>query len=375
MREFKVNSELITVHHAEGSINKYHGWPSVCKDDRGVIYAAASGFRITHVDPCGKNCMYLSFNEGKTWTPPVVVHDSYLDDRDTGITYIGDGKMVMSWFSLRYEDNCRGMQDYDWLNPAEKSIVKGVGDSWDYLPAEEVQGGSFVCTSYDYGVTWTKPVRVPVTAPHGPSVTADGTLVYMGKKMDPDYLADNPIVVYTSKDDGLTWEYTGSVPPGDDIIVENMHEPHVVELPGGRLMGAIRIHERKTQPDFTVYITFSDDKGKTWTKPYCTEVDGAPPHLLVHSSGAIVLSYSRRRAEGNRGERCAVSYDGGNTWAEDYNIDDDIRGGGDLGYPASVELSDGSILTVYYQCRPNEWNTSVLAKKWKLGADNNEEIK
>jgi hypothetical protein len=37
-----------------------------------------------------------------------------------------------------------------------------------------------------------------------------------------------------------------------------------------------------------------------------------------------------------------------------------------LGYPCSVELSDGSIMTVYYQKWPGEWRTSVLYSKWRL---------
>ena len=41
---------------------KYNGWPSVCKDDRGVLYAVASSMRLSHVDPCGKNCMYMSYD-------------------------------------------------------------------------------------------------------------------------------------------------------------------------------------------------------------------------------------------------------------------------------------------------------------------------
>ena len=51
---------------------KYNGWPSVCKDDRGVLYAAASSMRMSHVDPTGKNCMYVSFNEGKHGRPPLL---------------------------------------------------------------------------------------------------------------------------------------------------------------------------------------------------------------------------------------------------------------------------------------------------------------
>lgn len=348
---------------------KYNGWPSVCKDDRGLLYATASSMRMSHVDPTGKNCMWISRNEGKTWTPPMVVNDSYFDDRDTGITYLGNGRMVLSWFTLCYEDFCEGIQGYDWFPAPDKAISKGFGEMWKQLSEEDRKkgAGSFVKVSEDYGVTWSDPISVPLTAPHGPTACKDGSLVYMGKLMDPDYLAENPIVVYTSKDGGYTWEYTGTVPPGDDIIVQNMHEPHVVELPNGRLLGAIRIHERKSQPDFTVYVTHSDDKGKTWSTPVCIGCDGAPPHLLVHSSGAVICSYSRRRDdEIGRGERCCVSYDNGETWTEDYVVDDRIDKQLDMGYPASVELSDGSILTVYYQCLPGDWHTSVLSTRWKL---------
>lgn len=38
----------------------------------------------------------------------------------------------------------------------------------------------------------------------------------------------------------------------------------------------------------------------------------------------------------------------------------------DLGYPCSVELSDGSILTVYYQKLVPGKNTSVLWSRWRL---------
>lgn len=366
MLEIKPQVEHGIVNRATNSVFRYHGWPSVCKDHRGVLYAGASGMRIQHVDPSGKNCMYMSFNEGKTWTPPIVVNDSFIDDRDTGLWAWGEGKMIMSWFSLRYPDNCRPMQDYEWLGQAEKCIVKGIGDSWDYITPEElVTDGSFVKMSDDYGVTWSDPVRVPVTSPHGPVALADGSIVYMGKVMNPEYLAPNPICVYTSKDGGYTWEYTGTVPPGDDITNENMHEPHVIELPNGRLLGSIRIHGRETQPDFTVYITYSDDKGKTWSTPKCIGVDGAPPHLMLHSSGAIICSYSRRRSETDRGEYAVVSYDNGETWTENYELATEMKSG-DHGYPASVELSDGSILTVYYMSYGNEYHTSVLSTKWRL---------
>jgi len=349
----------------------YHGWPTVCKDDRGVLYATASSYRLSHVCPAGKNCMYMSFNEGKTWTPPIIVNDSNLDDRDMGIIYLGEGKMLVTWFSSFSEDYYDHIQEYDWFGDAHKALTMGFGNALRTVPEEEIKKdlGSFVKLSDDYGVTWSAPIRVPVTAPHGPCICKDGTIVYLGNRMDihSDENGNRPAVTAcVSTDGGNTWEIAGTVPDGDIITSINTYEPHVTELPSGRLLGAIRVHCNELDPFFTVFTTYSDDKGKTWSKPVCIGVDGSPPHLMVHSSGAVICSYSRR-TNGIRSERACVSYDGGETWTEDYTINDDLHYVCDMGYPASVELSDGTILTVYYQRAPGENPTSVLYSKWRLG--------
>ena len=99
------------------------------------------------------------------------------------------------------------------------------------------------------------------------------------------------------------------------------------------------------------------------------DVSGSPPHLLKHSSGALVCVYGRREAP--FGERALVSWDNGETWTEDYDLDNRAVGG-DLGYPCSVELDDGSILTVYYQKYYNDETgkyddkCSILYTRWTL---------
>lgn len=360
---------------------KYNGWPSVCKDDRGVLYAVASSMRLSHVDPCGKNCMYMSYDEGRTWTKPIVLNDSYVDDRDMGICYLGEGRLIVSWFSEAPTNYLDHMQEYDWLGDADKALVAGFSKAWKMFPKEEylALAGSFVMMSNDYGVTWSDPVRVPLFGPHGPSVCKDGTLVYLGNMLYNDsysYKDENgnevrpPITCYTSTDGGYTWSFAGEVPDakgprGETVTAHNMYEPHVVELPDGRLMGAIRTHNEDLDPAFTVFITYSSDKGKTWTAPKGIGVDGSPPHLMVHSSGAVICSYSCR-TDGIRCERAVVSYDMGETWTQDYALDHRIGNQKDMGYPASVELNDGSILTVYYQPDPDEYWTSVQCAHWKL---------
>ncbi len=368
MRELKAAGERYEVHRAGGTLFRYYAWPSVCRDERGTLYAVSSGFRVKHVDPTGKNCIYVSFNGGKSWTPPVVVNDSYLDDRDTGILYLGGGKMLISWFSSRYDDDCRRIQKVDWATPAEKALLYGYSDTLQYLPPDELRPGSYIKLSDDYGVTWSDRIRVPVTAPHGPVRLKDGSLLYIGKTWGDGWQCggDNPVSAYKSADGGKTWEYLSDIPLPDGVENNRAWEPHGAELPGGRIIAGIRVHDMV--PDFTVYTSFSDDGGHSWSVARPTGLDGSPPHFLVHSSGALLLTYARRRAAGNRGERCAVSYDGGETWATDYIIDPEADSGhaGDLGYPASAELDDGSVLTVYYQILPGDGAPSILAKKWRL---------
>ena len=355
-----------TVNRRTGTVFNYAGWPSVCKDDRGVLYCTASAMRIEHVDPAGKNCMFLSFNEGETWTCPIVVNDSYLDDRDAGIVYLGNGRLLMSFFNQNDAGKWSHVTGCDWMMAPKKATILGMGEVPSLIEPERIIEGNFVKISEDYGVTWSENIRVPMTAPHGANVSADGSPIFMGRitedKENPENV--NRIGFYHSADGGYSWTLRGIVPIPDDANTDMMHEPHVVELPNGRLLGAIRVHNRPVHPEFTVYTTFSDDGGYTWSMPKCTELDGSPPHLMVHSSGAVILSYGCRNGN-KKSERAAVSYDGGETWAEDYELNADIPYN-DLGYPATVELSDGSLLTVYYQCAPLDNWCSVLQTKWKL---------
>ena len=39
---------------------------------------------------------------------------------------------------------------------------------------------------------------------------------------------------------------------------------------------------------------------------------------------------------------------------------------GDLGYPATVELSDGSLFTVYYQAAVHDEPTGIMYTHWEL---------
>ena len=92
----------------------------------------------------------------------------------------------------------------------------------------------------------------------------------------------------------------------------------------------------------------SFDGGRTWTEAHPTLMWCHPPHLIQLRSGAVLNTYSWRRPP--FGQRACLSYDVGETWdvANEMVIRDDALNW-DLGYPASAELPDGTILTVCYQ--------------------------
>ncbi len=373
----EINSKYAQAEHGivnrvTGSLFSYQGWPSVCRDENGVLYAVASGFRMQHVCPFGKTVMYISRDGGRTWTPPVVINDTFTDDRDAGILYLGEGRILVTWFchaTQKYVDMELGNKkpNSTW-NTAEMkaTAVKGMIETTMQLPESERGGGSYIRISEDYGVTWGETVKVDVSAPHGPVKLRDGSILYLGKEMyneNAKYNQTGSIRAMKSTDGGYTWCDLGALTIPEGTFNYNFHEPHAIELPDGRILGIIRAERNNVPFGFTMYKTESCDGGKSWSPMECMNICGAPPHLMLHSSGALICSYGRRAKP--YGEHAIVSYDLGRTWSEDYTINDDVTEN-DLGYPCSVEMDDGSIMTVYYQRYKNDENTSILWSRWRL---------
>ena len=116
---------------------------------------------------------------------------------------------------------------------------------------------------------------------------------------------------------------------------------------------------------FTMYQSVSDDNGRTWSnvKQVISDTSGAPPHLFVHSSGVLISAFSRRTMP--CGIRLVMSTDGGETWSEEFSLYENHETD-DLGYPATTELPDGTLLTVFY-ARDNEEVPAVIRQqKWEI---------
>jgi hypothetical protein len=135
-----------------------------------------------------------------------------------------------------------------------------------------------------------------------------------------------------------------------------------VETPDGEIIVAIRAHDDPAYDHFGVYFTSSKDGGKTWSDLWSLGKIGSPPHLLLRRDGSIVVTYGRRSAP--FGIRAVVSYDGCRTFSEEFILSEARNG--DLGYPATTELADGSLVSVYYQPYGDDLRTSILYTKWRI---------
>ena len=335
----------------------------MCRDDDGVLYAVCSGHRIGHICPFGKNLMYKSFDEGESWSAPTIINDTALDDRDGGIVSLGGGKLLMTYFNHPRESF------YDerwWLHTCKdktlQALARGAVESWKAMPEEKFKSGSFIRKSIDGGRTWEKAIKVPVTAPHGPIKLRDGRLLYVGSPFYFEGYERGRLYVMESSDEGETWQQISTIDkPASEK--NDFYEPHCIELPNGRIFAAIRTQPTSDYLDIRLSGCFSDDGGHGWSEPVPLGIFGAPPHLLLHSSGAVVLTYGRRLAP--FGERARISYDNCLTFGEEIVISEEAKDH-DMGYPSTVELSDKSLLTVYYQKLPEDDFCSILYTKWKL---------
>lgn len=348
-----------TVKRFENTLFPYQGWPTVCRDKNGTLYVACSGHRVDHVCPFGKNYLYKSTDNGNTWSGPQIINDTFLDDRDAGIAADNNGNLVMSCFNHPLSFYQNYFKDRDKIKneyPAH-ALIQGMMEYCSTLPAEKFRYGSFTRRSTDGGATWEEAEKSPVTSPHGPVFLKSGELFWLGKEFYSGSLEKGQVYAcsYSDRD----WKIRGKITLPSDLSEELVHEPDVLELPNGELLGALRVH---TGNPFTIYLCRSSDGGVTWTEPQPTGIDGSPPHLMLHSSGAVIMTYARRAEPYS--ERAVISYDGGKSFGKEIILSTGKND--DLGYPSTVELDDGSLLTVYYQYDSRDDYASVMYTKWNI---------
>ncbi len=349
------------------SKHNYFGWPSVARLQNGKIAVVASGFRLHHICPFGKTVIAYSEDNGETYTAPAPIIDTVLDDRDGGIVPFGESGVIVTSFN-----NTVNFQ----RNIANKNTEKNAY-ALAYLdtvtPEEEQKAlGSTFRISFDCGVTFGEMFKSPITSPHGPVELVDGSLLWVGRTFsseDKQMLGVDRIEAHKINLDGTT-EYVGYIENIQDGDVQPLScEPHTLLCEDGRLLTHIRVQKSGEDRMFTIFQSESFDNGRTWTKPQqlIERLGGAPPHIFRHSSGMLICTYGYR--EKPYGIKAMFSKNSGKTWSIDHDVY--VNGGvsGDLGYPSTVELENGDMLTVFYAHPAEDTPAVIMQQKWRFEDD------
>lgn len=340
----------------------YGAWPDIIRAGNGDLLVTFCS-SDEHLGPDGKAVMLRSTDHGHTWTGPETIYDSPLDDRDIGLTVAPDGTLGLHIWTTFWTPEMYGRYNTDHY-PAETLAAWTEHVKTDAYRAAEPNQGRWVLTSRDHGRTWTDRVRGP-DAVHGGIVLHNGTWLTAAYREEQGNVA-----IFTAPASTGPWIKT-TVIETPQTAERRFGEPHVAQLPSGRVVVLIRataIPYDDSGDGLHLWAATSDDNGQTWSDPFSTGRWGFPPHLTVLSDGRLLATYGYRRFP--YGQRAATSSDGVN-WHELPEIvlraDAPNR---DLGYPASIEIAPGEILTVYYQesgdPEDTHSRTNIYSTRWTL---------
>lgn len=220
--------------------------------------------------------------------------------------------------------------------------------------------------SMDRGRTWEGPFHLPDFGL--PGVAARTDYLVEGKHellafltaAKPNRREGRPFVARTA-DGGKNWEFLSWIAPepeGYSIM------PATVRLTEGSLLTAVR---RAEGPRRWIEAYLSRDNGRSWelsSTPVPDAGRGNPASLTRLQDGRLALAYGYRAEP--YGLRARLSADGGKTWGSEIVLRTD-GGNWDLGYPRTVQRSDGKLVTVYYYNESADGERYIGATIWDPG--------
>lgn len=211
---------------------------------------------------------------------------------------------------------------------------------------------AIVTRSSDGGMTWRQIASFPPAPEVGKALIPFGNIeraddnhlrvaAYSFGRGLPGPRLDQGYVI-TSYDDGTTWSIESCI---NESVV---NETDLFNAGGGRWLAAARnLETLNGRGAHSIDLYVSDDDAQTWRRhEEVTLPDQHPGDLLQLVDGRILLTYGDRRGP-DYGINARVSSDRGKHWSPAFRIAGGLSSR-DSGYPSSVQLADGVIVTAYY---------------------------
>ncbi len=167
-------------------------------------------------------------------------------------------------------------------------------------------GGSDLASriSYDKGKTWTKDDRIVLKNEGKMNIMSVSLLRLRSGKIALFYLRKNNLadclpLMRTSSDEGKTWSEP-TVCIQDEIGYYVLNNNRVIQLPSGRLLMPVALHNSNFNPDASIheleksfnsygkiFCYYSDDEGRSWKRSAQVAV---PEKVLAQEPGVVELA-------------------------------------------------------------------------------------
>lgn len=378
---FNKDSVLYKIISKKGNTRGYQAVPDACRLNNGeiVVVFYDGDNHVTYPNPeypnAGRICLIRSKDEGVTWSNPSVIYDDVNDNRDPHINQMSDGSLILSFFSLEFD-----VSESQSLKGEEPSYnqdqVSKFGNNPDLLHEQKPENselkvrptgqikwkskGPYILKSFNHGNSWQKEAKLLTTSKPEWNCSAkvrempDGSWLLPVYRSEPSKKAAWGGVI-PSYDKGNTWGEVVSIGEGANLVLAA--ETDVILLKDERLFAVLRGDRSLVN----MHYASSNDFGKNWTPVKDIGFVGHAPSLTRLKSGEILLSYRAYCDKSGYYTGLRISRDEAKTWEGPYLIDNTPGA-----YPSTVELSDGSILAIYYE---EGEGSSIRAMHFKLPED------
>jgi sialidase-1 len=344
------NAEHVIVLKQEGTYVCFPFLPKTQPQD-GVYMSVGTRTKASHIDRTGGTAIMRSTDGCRTWEVFQKSEEGVKPEESNALlaTRTPDGTLLMMHTG------------WDYYPADKRAELEAAG--WHMMDAREgvvaALSGHSARLSRDGGATW-EDRELPLPNPagimnfHGGIVTDEGVILW--PVYGPPTRGDlDHSYVYRSTDSGRTWTFHEII--GDSRGELPMNETSLVDLGGGHILAFVRTGRGADH----MFRAESFNGGVTWGRLADSGIKGHPPDLLKLANGHILLTYGYRHEP--FGIRACISKDNGQTWGDEYILRDDGLNG-DIGYPMSIQLADGTIFTTYY-FKTADGITHVAGTLWR----------